>query len=94
MTAYMAIHRGHPEACAKAKVPILQSWAISRTLCSPWSVNQWATDISRCSSRHHYKYPEETELINNTPRWKLPLLIGLVPHASEYLEQVLKKETT
>jgi len=35
-------------------------------------------------------YARESELINSTPRIRLPLLMGLVPHASEYLERVIK----
>jgi len=63
----------------------------------PWNRGAFRSE-SRSLSRANYHwddldYADETELINSTPRYKLPLLIGLVPHAEDYLEQVIKKET-
>ena len=41
-------------------------------------------------SDYNSEYAAEMELINRTPRSELPLLIGTVPQAEDYLERVLR----
>jgi hypothetical protein len=64
----------------------------------PWNRGAFRSE-SRSLSRANYHlddldYADETELINSTPRSQLPLLLGLVPNAENYLAQVIKKETS
>ena len=72
-----------------------RSWSEPRSWSGSCSMS-WSKSESRSWSRSWSRsdYPpdraREMELINSTPRSQLPLLIGIVPHASEYLEQVIK----